>query len=138
MRKLFALLERPGIRYLFIGGIVYLFELAVIVLAQAYGATATWAVAISFCLGTTVSFFMQKLITFSDTRMHHRILIPQLIASALLIVWNLSFSVLLTKLFEHHLPAVITRTLALGITTIWNFYIYKTRIFKNADEELLG
>lgn len=138
MKKLLALLERPGIRYLFIGGTVYLFELAVIVLAQAYGATATWAVAISFCLGTAVSFFLQKLITFGDKRMHHRILIPQMIATALLIVWNLSFSVLLTKLFEHHLPAVVTRTLALGITTIWNFYIYKTRIFKNADEELLG
>lgn len=138
MKKLLALLERPGIRYLFIGGTVYLFELAVIVLAQAYGATATWAVAISFCLGTAVSFFLQKLITFGDKRMHHRILIPQMIATALLIVWNLSFSVLLTKLLEHHLPAVVTRTLALGITTIWNFYIYKTRIFKNADEELLG
>ena len=138
MKRVRALLERPGIRYLFIGGSVYIFELAVIVLAQAYGATATWAVAISFCLGTAVSFFMQKLITFGDTRMHHRVLIPQLIATTLLIIWNLSFSVLLTKLLEHHLPAVVTRTLALGVTTIWNFYLYKTRIFKNADEELLG
>ena len=35
-------------------------------------------------------------------------------------------------------PAVVTRTIALAITTIWNFYLYKTRIFKNSDEELLG
>jgi putative flippase GtrA len=138
MEKIQTLLKRPGIRYLVIGGTVYVFELAVIVLAQAYGATPTWAVAISFCLGTAVSFFMQKLITFGDTRMHHRVLIPQLVATTLLILWNLGFSVLVTKLLQHHLPAVATRTIALLITTIWNFYLYKTRIFKNADEEVFG
>lgn len=138
MERLRDSLKRPGFRYLFIGGTVYVFELAVIVLAQAYGATATWAVAISFCLGTAVSFFMQKLITFGDKRMHHRILIPQLIATALLVLWNLTFSVLITKLLEHQLPAVVTRTIALLITTIWNFYLYKTRIFKNSEEEVFG
>lgn len=139
MKRLDELMKRPGIRYLFIGGSVYILELAVIVIAQdIYGASPTWAVAISFCLGTAVSFFMQKLITFGDTRMHHRILIPQIIATALLIAWNLAFSVLLTRALQHHLPAVVTRTLALAITTIWNFYLYKTRIFKNSSEELLG
>jgi putative flippase GtrA len=134
MERLKQLLARPGLRYLLIGGSVYLFELAVIVAAQHIGASAVWAVAISFCLGTLVSFFLQKLVTFGDTRMHHRILIPQLIATALLIVWNLSFSVVLTKLLQDHLSAVVSRTFALGITTIWNFYLYKTRIFKNSDQ----
>jgi putative flippase GtrA len=138
MSQLRALLKKPGFRYLFVGGTVYLFELAVIVLAQAYGASAVWAVAISFCAGTAVSFFLQKLITFSDKRMHRRVIVPQLIATALLVVWNLGFSVLLTKLLQHHFPAVVTRTFALGITTMWNFYLYKTRIFKNAEEEVIG
>jgi len=136
MASVQELLKRPGPRYLFVGGVVYAFELAVIVLAQAYGATAVSAVAISFCLGTAVSFFLQKLITFGDKRMHHRVLIPQLIATILLILWNLGFSVLLTKLLQHHTPAVIARTIALLITTIWNFYLYKTRIFKNSNEEV--
>jgi putative flippase GtrA len=134
VNKLQAMLQKPGYRYLIVGGSVYIFELLVIVVAQALGASAVWAVAISFCLGTLVSFFLQKLVTFSDKRMHHRILIPQLIATTLLILWNLGFSVLLTKLLQSHLPAVATRTLALGITTIWNFYLYKTRIFKNSEE----
>jgi putative flippase GtrA len=138
VNKLKVLLQRPGYRYLLIGGSVYVFELAVIVVAQALGASAVWAVAISFCLGTLVSFFLQKLVTFGDKRMHHRVLIPQLIATAVLILWNLGFSVLLTKLLQGHLPAVATRTLALAITTIWNFYLYKTRIFKNSEEELIG
>jgi putative flippase GtrA len=129
-----ALLQRPGYRYVLIGGSIYVFELAVIVVAQRLGASPVWAVAISFCLGTLVSFFLQKLVTFSDHRMHHRILIPQLAATAILILWNLGFSVLLTKLLQNHLPAVVTRTLALAVTTIWNFYIYKTRIFNHTEE----
>ena len=138
MDKLKALLQKPGPRYLIVGGSVYVFELAVIVAAQAAGASAVWAVAISFSLGTLVSFFLQKLVTFGDKRMHHRILLPQLIATTLLVLWNLGFSVLLTKLLQDHAPAVVTRTLALGITTIWNFYLYKTRIFHNPDIELNG
>jgi putative flippase GtrA len=138
MNQIKQMLQRPGYRYLLIGGSVYAFELAVIVAAQQLGATPVWAVAISFCLGTLVSFFLQKLVTFGDRRMHHRILIPQMVATALLIVWNLGFSVLLTKALQDHLPAVVTRTLALGVTTIWNFYLYKTRIFKNTSEELIG
>ena len=138
MQRIVTLLKRPLYRYLLIGGSVYLFELAVIVVAQRLGASAVWAVAISFCLGTLVSFFLQKMVTFGDKRMHHRILIPQMVATALLIVWNLGFSVLLTKLLQDHVPAVVTRTLALGITTIWNFYLYKTRIFKNSNQELLS
>lgn len=116
---------------------MYVFELAVIVVAQWLGASAVWAVAISFCLGTLVSFLLQKLVTFGDKRMHHRVLIPQVIATALLILWNLGFSVLLTKLLQNIMPAVATRTLALLITTFWNFYLYKTRIFKQADEPLV-
>lgn len=134
MRTLRNLLARPGYRYLIIGGSVYIFELVVIVISQQLGASAVGAVAISFILGTFVSFFLQKLVTFGDKRMHHHILIPQLIATCLLVAWNFGFSLILTKLLQHHAPAVVTRTLALLITTIWNFYLYKTRIFKNAEE----
>jgi putative flippase GtrA len=133
VNRLLSLLQRPLYRYLIIGGSVYLFELAVIVVAQRQGASAPLAVGISFCLGTIVSFLLQKIVTFSDKRMHHRVLIPQIIATTLLIVWNLTFSVVLTKLLEHHVPAVVTRTLALGITTVWNFYIYKTHIFNQPE-----
>jgi putative flippase GtrA len=77
VNKIKELLRRPGYRYLIIGGSVYAFELIVIVIAQQFGASAPWAVAISFCAGTLVSFFLQKLITFDDKRMHHRILIME-------------------------------------------------------------
>ena len=127
--KLQALLKKPGYRYLLVGGSVYAFELAVIVVAQQLGAGPVMAVAISFTLGTLVSFGLQKLVTFSDKRMHHKIIIPQLVATILLVVFNFGFTVILTKLLSSSLPTVICRTIALGITTIWNFYLYKTHIF---------
>ncbi len=138
MERIKALLARPVGRYLIIGGTVYVFELAVIFAAQALGASAVWAVAISFCLGTIVSFFLQKLVTFGDKRMQHKVVGLQFAAVCALVAWNFTFSVVLTKLLENVMPAVVTRTLALGVTTIWNFYLYKTRIFKNSDEVVVG
>ncbi|MDB5170661.1 MAG: hypothetical protein JWO35_355, partial [Candidatus Saccharibacteria bacterium] len=58
---------------------------------------------------------------------------PQIVAFSLLVLFNFSFTVFVTSLLEDTLPAVATRTLALGITTIWNFYLYRTRIFKTGD-----
>lgn len=121
-------------RYLVIGVSVYIFELIVILIAQQLGASAVEAVAWSFILGLTVSFLLQKIITFGDKRMHHKILIPQIIAFCLLVAFNFSFTVLFTKALSSHVSAVICRTVALGITTIWNFYLYKTKIFKSNQE----
>ncbi len=128
------LLQRPGQRYLIIGGSVYVFELAIIVIMQAFGAGPVLAVGLSFGLGTLVSFFLQKLVAFGDKRMHHRVLVPQLIAGCLLVLFNFGFTLLITKLLSPPWPAPASRTLALGITVIWNFYLYKTRIFKTSQD----
>lgn len=134
MRKIKELLRRPGIRYLIIGGSVYVFEIAIILVMQWQGASPVLAVAVSYVLGTLVSFLLQKLVTFGDKRMHHKIVLAQLIATCLLVIFNFGFTLFVTKLFVHVLPAVISRTIALSICTLWNFYLYKTRIFKSYDE----
>ncbi|MDB5170994.1 MAG: hypothetical protein JWO35_688, partial [Candidatus Saccharibacteria bacterium] len=110
-------LARPSGRYVVIGGSVYLIELLVIVAAQAAGASATVAVGISFWVGLIISFVLTKIVTFSDKRTHHRVLVPQIVAFSLLVLFNFSFTVFVTSLLEDTLPAVATRTLALGITT---------------------
>ena len=132
MDKVTGLLQRPGIRYLLVGGSVYVFELAVIVIAQRAGNSAVMAVAISYVLGTLVSFGLQKLVTFGDKRMHHRILIPQLLATYLLVAFNFGFTLAVTAALVHLIPAVVSRTIALLTTTIWNFYLYRTKIFNQA------
>lgn len=126
-------LARPSGRYLVIGGSVYLIELAVIVVAQKLGASPTLAVGISFWIGLIISFTLTKLVTFGDKRIHHRILVPQIIAFSLLVLFNFGFTILVTSWLQNILPPVVTRTIALGITTIWNFYLYRTRIFKTDE-----
>jgi putative flippase GtrA len=128
------LLKRRGVRYLLVGGGVYVLELAVILLAQHLGASAIVAVAAGFWVGLVVSFVLQKFIAFGDKRTHRRILLPQIAAVTVLVLFNFGFTLLVTKLFTPALPAVVSRTLALAITVTWNFYLYKTRIFKSEDD----
>jgi putative flippase GtrA len=119
--------------YLIVGVSVYIFELIIILVAVTAGASSVVAVGLSFWLGLIVSFVLQKFVTFGDKRTHHKILIPQLAAVTVLVLFNFGFTLLVTKLLAPPLPAVLTRTLALGITTLWNFYLYKTRIFKTDE-----
>lgn len=128
--KLQSILEKRRYRYLLTGSLIYFFELAVIVIAQWLGATPVFAVGLSFWLGLFLSFGAQKFLTFGDKRTHHKILVPQIIAFSLLVLFNFGFTVMMAKLLSSLLPAALIRTLALGITTLWNFYLYKTRIFK--------
>jgi putative flippase GtrA len=138
-RPLFAvvrhLYKKRSFRYLAVGGTVYLLELVVIVVAQRWwGATPTEAVALSFLIGLFVSFFLQKLFAFRDRRMHHRVVLSQAIAVGLLVLFNLGFTLAVTRLLQSWFDPTITRTIALLITTIWNFYLYKTRIFNPQTE----
>lgn len=120
-------------RYIVIGVSIYLFELLVIYVARLMGASNLLSVGLSFWLGLLVSFGLQKIVTFGDKRFHHRILIPQLIAFSLLVLVNFGFTLLVTQLIGGLLTPFIARTIALGITTLWNFYLYKTRIFKHDE-----
>ena len=130
--KVRTMLARPSGRYVLVGGSVYVFELLTIVIAQAAGAGPVLAIGISFWLGLFASFALQKLVTFGDRRLQHRVLLPQFLAFSLLVLFNFGFTLLVAKLLAHTVPAVLSRTLALGITAIWNFYLYKTRIFKSS------
>ncbi len=129
-----TMLERRSVRYVLVGGTVYVLELIIIVVAQSLGASAVAAVALSFAIGLAVSFFLQKLFSFGDRRMHHKIVVPQMVAVGLLVIWNFGFTIGVTRLLQDVMPPTITRTIALGITTIWNYYLYKTRIFHNPNE----
>lgn len=122
-----------GKRYVIIGLSVYVLELLIIVIAQALGAGPLLAVGLSFWLGMLLSFGLQKIVAFGDKRLHHRIVLPQLLAFSILVLFNFGFTLLLAKLLSGIFPAILIRTFALGITTLWNFYLYKTRIFKSGE-----
>lgn len=133
IKKFKLLMSQPGPRYLIVGGSVFVFELIVIKVAQMCGANNLVAVGLSFWLGFIVSFILQKFFAFGDKRTHSRVLLPQIIATGLLVLFNFGFTLAVTELLSNHVSAFISRTLALGITTLWNFYLYRTRIFKQPD-----
>ena len=122
-------MSQKTIRYLLVGGVVYIFELVVIVVAQNMGYTPTQSVAVSFLLGLAASFLLQKFFTFGDKRTHRKVVFTQVLAVLLLVLFNFAFTILLTDLLQNVLPPTVTRTIALLITTSWNFYLYKTSIF---------
>jgi putative flippase GtrA len=138
VRRLYVYMaSKPSHRYVVIGGSVLVFELLMITVLKHFGASTLVAVGLSYWLGFMVSFVLQKTITFGDRRMHRRVLVPQMVAFAALVVFNFGFTLAVTAVLQDDLPAVVIRILAVGITTIWNFYLYKTRIFKSADEPLV-
>jgi putative flippase GtrA len=132
-----SLRKSLGQRYIIIGVSVYALELVIIVVARRLGASAVTAVSLSFWLGLVVSFALQKVVTFENKRLHRRVLLPQVMAFSLLVLFNFGFTVLATKLLASSMPTVLIRTLTLAITAIWNFYLYKTRIFKTNDEPVV-
>jgi putative flippase GtrA len=117
-------------RYIVIGLSVYVLELLIIFLAEHLGANAVSAVGISFWVGLVTSFGLQKLITFKDRRLHHKVVLKQAFLFSLLVLFNFGFTIGLTKLLESYMPAALIRTLAIGISTCWNFVLYKKGIFK--------
>lgn len=134
MFKLKQLFRRLNRRYLVIGVSIYILELVIIVIAQSLGTSGVVAVGISYWVGLVVAFILQKIIGFRDKRMHHTVLIPQILAFSLLVLFNFGFTLLITKLLSPPLPAVLTRTLALAVSTLWNYYLYNKHIFSNHIE----
>ena len=130
------LLQRPFVRYLIVGGGVYLLELGVILVAEGAGWSPVLAVAMAFWVGLVVSFTLQKFVTFRDQRTQHAIILKQLLAVVALVVWNFVFTIGITALLADLLPATITRTIALLITTLWNFYLYRTSIFRRLENPI--
>jgi putative flippase GtrA len=137
MQLIRQILNKPFGRYVAVGISVYIFELLVIAVAQIAGAGSLLAVAISFWAGLIVSFLLQKLIAFKDRRMHHKVVLAQLLAVGMLVACNFGFTLLVTHVLAGILTTFGARSLALGITTIWNFYLYKTRIFASSDQALI-
>lgn len=126
-------MTRTTKRYIVIGLSVYVIELLIITLATHIGFSVVVSVALSYWLGLLLSFGLQKIVTFGDRRLHHKVLLPQILAYGLLVLFNFMFTIVATKVLENVLPAFAIRTLALGVTTLWNYYIYKQRIFRHND-----
>lgn len=124
------------VRYILVGLAVYLFEVVIIISSQqVFGLSAVAAVTVSFWLGLVVSFVLTKVVTFQDTRRHHRVVAAQFLGYTLLTLWNFGFTIGFTSLFQSFIPAVWCRTITLAITVSWNYFVYQTRLFRSQKGE---
>ena len=118
------------LRYIIVGGTSYAIELTVLLLlVHVLHFNTTLAVSIGFWLGLVISFLLQKFLAFKNTNTRARRLTIQTVYYALLVLFNYGFTLLFVHLLEPFIDLSIARTLALIITTAWNYIIYKKVIF---------
>lgn len=129
-----AVLGNSLVRYIIVGGTSYAIELLFIFgLSHIANVDKLLAVGIAFWIGLAVSFVLQKLVAFRDTRTQAKTLTAQSIGYGVLVLFNYGFTLLFVRIFlgvtdEDFL--IIARTVALIITTVWNYFIYKRFLFK--------
>ena len=122
-------------RYLIVGASAYLIEmLSLYGLRSGVGLSPLKAIAISFWVGFTVAFILQKLVTFQNYDKRAKVVANQLVRYGLLVAWNYGFTLLVVRLFSHFVSVFIIRTVVILIITSWNFIIYKS-LFKEPVKE---
>jgi putative flippase GtrA len=124
------ILSLPIVRYILVGGSAYLIEITVILGAQRLGLNSILAVGISFWIGLLYTFVLQKFFSFKDRRSQSKVLLTQVALVTVLVLFNFVFTICLTATLQHKVQPIVSRTIAIAITTLWNFYLYKNHIFK--------
>lgn len=128
--KIHHLSRSTLVRYLCIGGLSYAVELtSIYLLIYLFSLTPVEASAIAFWIGLVISFFAQKIFAFSNTNFSLSHLSKQTVQYGLLVIFNYIFTLLFIYILRDY-EVGITRTIALAITTFWNYLIYKSLIFK--------
>lgn len=118
-------------RYIFIGGVTYIFDIGILVgFYNGLHTSQSLAASASFWAGLLFSFLLQKLVAFQDYQKEVKAISRQAVWYALLVAVNYLITVTIVNLFAGKY-IILSRTLALLVTTCWNYLIYKKLIFRN-------
>jgi putative flippase GtrA len=118
-------------RYIVVGGMAYLTEMAVILFfKKIIGLNNVESVAVSYWFGLVVAFLLQKIVTFGnlDKRLH--IVGKQMVMYAVLVGFNYALNLLAVDIFAKNSNVYLVRTLVIIFCTLINFPAYKV-IFRN-------
>lgn len=122
--------KKTLVRYLLVGLSAYIIEmLTLYTFKHGLGYSAVEAVTISFWVGLTFAFVMQKILAFQNYEKRIHIVGFQLLGYSILVLWNYFFTVLMVYLFSKYLGVYAVRTLVIGISTVWNYLVY-VKLFK--------
>lgn len=124
-------------RYVFIGCLAYFIELCVLFsFSHLLKLSPTISVGISFWVGLIVAFILQKIFAFKNNSKHKKTVALQIVLYLILVAFNYIFTLLFVHFTESLIGLFASRTIALIITTLWNFLIYKRVIFRETPFKL--
>lgn len=122
--------QRSLFRYIFVGGLAYIVDIGVLVgLYSGLHTPRAVAASASFWAGLIFSFLLQKLVAFQDYQKEAKAVSRQAFSYGVLVAFNYGLTVLIVDLFPGR-DIVYSRTLAVAITTIWNYTIYNKLVFR--------
>lgn len=131
--------NKTALRYCVIGGVSYLLELIILFgLVKGLSLQRTVATGIAFWFGLITAFVLQKVFAFKDYSKEVKSLSKQGVVYGILVIWNYVFTLAVVSLMPKEF-LLFSRTLALIITTLWNYFIYKHLIFgKKSLKQILS
>lgn len=113
------------VRYVLAGVLAYAVELlSILGMSHFLHFSAELATACGFWIGLPTSFLLQKIFAFKDYEKGIKTISKQLGAYALLVAFNYAFTLVVVALLPESW-LIFSRTLALVITTLWNFAFYR-------------
>lgn len=123
--------QHPVVRFLFVGGLTYVVDIGILVgLHYGLHVQRTVATAASFWVGLLFSFGLQKLVAFQDYQKEIKAISKQALWYGVLILFNYFFTLFVVSFFPDK-DLILSRTIAVILTAIWNYFFYKNIIFRN-------
>jgi putative flippase GtrA len=129
-----VLSKHTGIRYLFVGGTSYAFELSALLLVHHLTGSRSLATAISFWVGFLIAFVLQKLVAFQEYSKEIKALTKQGVLYGVLNLWNYIFTIAFVSFFPDKY-LILSRTVALVLMASWNYVIYRKIIFRESVKD---
>jgi len=128
-------LSKSVLRYLLIGGTASVTEyISFLLLLRVLNYPVIVANGLSFCLGLAVSFILNRLWTFPG--IFHKRTTHQLALYVSLALINLLLTLGLVGLFRlMGINPLVGKLIAMAITSLWNFIIFKQFIFNHRLSE---
>lgn len=127
------LIHNSLFRYVFVGGMAYIIDIGVLIICYEVLHTPRGvAVGLSFWAGLLFSFGMQKFVAFQDFQREVKAISRQAFWYAGLVAFNYFLTIAIVSYFPGK-DIILSRTLAVAITTLWNYLIFRNIIFKGSQ-----
>lgn len=126
------LLNHNFVRFIITGGVTVVVDYgSLLFMYHILHIRLVMAITASYVLALIVNFLLTKLYTFQSRSGGHKKHIKEAIAYLALVGFNLLFTnFVIIQLEQVSIDPAISKLLTLACITLWDFYLYKTYIFK--------